>query len=220
MPLFLRSKTKQFSDKQLLENRKNVGDKLFWEEIYRRYAGYLTSIISFKYPDFRDIAEDIVQETFLRLVFEDLDRVQNLKALLATTAAHICIDKHRLRSAKKRADNNMVPLDAELGNDEGEDSFLEITVNTESDNPEEVALGEIKVEEYRRVLAKLPEECRKLLMYSAEGMKYKEIANLMELPIGTVGTKLLRCRDRLKEIIEEENRTDSIEESSSNSEGV
>ena len=132
--------------------------------------------------------------------------MQNLKALLATTAAHICIDKHRLRSAKKRADTNLVPLDAELGNEDGEDSFLEITENVDSDNPEEIALNEIKVDEYRRVLSQLPEECQKLLMYSAEGMKYKEIANLMDLPIGTVGTKLLRCRERLKEIIEKENK--------------
>jgi len=201
----MRNRTKRWTDKELLENRKQIGDKVFWEEIYRRYASYLISIITFKYPDFRDVAEDIVQETFLRLVFEDLDKVQNLKALLATTAAHICIDKHRLRSAKKRADTNLVPLDAELGNEDGEDSFLEITENADSDNPEEIALNEIKVDEYRRVLSQLPEECQKLLMYSAEGMKYKEIANLMELPIGTVGTKLLRCRERLKEIIEKEN---------------
>ncbi len=205
MPVFMRNRTKKWTDKELLENRKQIGDKVFWEEIYRRYASYLISIITFKYPDFRDVAEDIVQETFLRLVFEDLDKVQNLKALLATTAAHICIDKHRLRSAKKRADTNLVPLDAELGNEDGEDSFLEITENADSDNPEEIALNEIKVDEYRRVLSQLPEECQKLLMYSAEGMKYKEIANLMELPIGTVGTKLLRCRERLKEIIEKEN---------------
>ena len=206
MPVFTRNRTKKWTDKELLENRRQIGDKVFWEEIYRRYASYLISIITFKYPDFRDVAEDITQETFLRLVFEDLDKVQNLKALLATTAAHICIDKHRLRSAKKRADTNLVPLDAELGNEDGEDSFLEITENVDSDNPEEIALNEIKVDEYRRVLSQLPEECQKLLMYSAEGMKYKEIANLMDLPIGTVGTKLLRCRERLKEIIEKENK--------------
>ncbi len=206
MPVFTRNRTKKWTDKELLENRRQIGDKVFWEEIYRRYASYLISIITFKYPDFRDVAEDITQETFLRLVFEDLDKVQNLKALLATTAAHICIDKHRLRSAKKRADTNLVPLDAELGNEDGEDSFLEITENVDSDNPEEIALNEIKVDEYRRVLSQLQEECQKLLMYSAEGMKYKEIANLMDLPIGTVGTKLLRCRERLKEIIEKENK--------------
>ncbi|HOX64518.1 MAG TPA: sigma-70 family RNA polymerase sigma factor [Thermotogota bacterium] len=206
MPVFTRNRTKKWTDKELLENRRQIGDKVFWEEIYRRYASYLISIITFKYPDFRDVAEDITQETFLRLVFEDFDKVQNLKALLATTAAHICIDKHRLRSAKKRADTNLVPLDAELGNEDGEDSFLEITENVDSDNPEEIALNEIKVDEYRRVLSQLPEECQKLLMYSAEGMKYKEIANLMDLPIGTVGTKLLRCRERLKEIIEKENK--------------
>ncbi|HPE68408.1 MAG TPA: RNA polymerase sigma factor [Thermotogota bacterium] len=214
MAIFFRRKLEALSDLELLKNRKEIGDKRFWEEVYRRYGHYLSSVISYKYPDFRESAEDIVQETFLRMAFEDMDNIKNLKAFLATTAAHICIDRHRHRNAKKRADSNMVALDAEMGHDGSDDSFLEITENTESLNPEEEALKELQIEEYRRILSQLPEECQKMLMFSAEGMKYKEIAKLMDLPIGTVGTKLLRCREKLKTILEQE-----IDESSLNLKG-
>lgn len=204
MPLVFKTNLSRLSDRDLLERKKRIGEKKFWEELYRRYGTYLITVISYKYPDFRDMAEDIVQETFLRMVFEDLSEIKNLKAFLATTAAHICIDKHRHRNAKKRADSSMVALDAEMGNDVSDDSFLEITENTQSDNPEELALNELKVEEYQKLLDKLPEECKKMLLLSAEGMKYKEIAEELSLPIGTVGTKLLRCRQKLKSIIEED----------------
>jgi len=204
MPLAFKTNLSRLSDQDLLERKDRIGEKRFWEELYRRYGSYLITVISYKYPDFRDIAEDIVQETFLRMVFEDLSYIKNIKAFLATTAAHICIDKHRHRNAKKRADSSMVALDAEMGNDLSEDSFLEITENTESDNPEELALNEFKVEEYQKLLNRLPDECQKMLLLSAEGMKYKEIAKELNLPIGTVGTKLLRCRQKLKNILEEE----------------
>lgn len=204
MPLKFRTNLNRLTDRDLLRRRNKIGEKEFWEELYRRYGKYLSAVVSFKYPDFSSIAEDIVQETFLRMAFEDLSSINNLKAFLATTAAHICIDKHRHRNAKKRADSNMVALDAELGNEGSDDSYLEITENVESDNPEEIALSEIKIQEYQRILSKLPEECQQMLLLAAEGMKYKEIAEQMDLPIGTVGTKLLRCRQKLKSIMESE----------------
>jgi len=206
MPLKFRTNLNRLSDKDLLKRRNKVGEKEFWEELYRRYGKYLSAVVSYKYPDFSSIAEDIVQETFLRMAFEDLTAINNLKAFLATTAAHICIDKHRHRNAKKRADSNMVALDAEMGKDGSDDSYLEITENVESDNPEEIALSELKIQEYQRILSKLPDECQKMLLLAAEGMKYKEIAEQMDLPIGTVGTKLLRCRQKLKSILETEEK--------------
>lgn len=200
----IQSRLRKMDDTTLLKKREKVGESAFWEELYRRYGQYLISIISYKYPDFRDVAEDIIQETFLRMAFENLSQINNLKAFLVTTAAHICIDKHRHRSAKKRSDLATIALDAEIGGgDDSDDSFLEITENTDSDNPEELTIEQMKIEEYRKILSMLPEECQKVLLMSAEGLKYKEIAKEMGLPIGTVGTKLLRCRERLKKILEQ-----------------
>jgi RNA polymerase sigma-70 factor (ECF subfamily) len=96
-----------------------------------------------------------------------------------------------------------VALDAEMGSD-GDNSFLEITENEMSDNPLDLAIQEMKIEEYRKILEKLPEDCRQMLILSAEGMKYKEISEQMGIPIGTVGTKLLRCRKKLKKLLESE----------------
>jgi len=203
MPITIGKRIHNLDDKELIKKRDKIGEKKFWEEIYNRYGKYLKAVVGYKYPDFRDSADDIVQETFLRMAFEDLSRVKNLKAFLATTAAHISIDMHRQRNAKKRADSNTVALDAEMGS-EGDNSFLEITENEKSDDPLDLAIEEIKIEEYKKILQRLPEDCREMLLLSAEGMKYKEISKKMGIPIGTVGTKLLRCRKKLKKIIEKE----------------
>jgi len=205
MPIKFGKRLEKLDDRELIKKRKKIGEREFWEEVYRRYGRYLKAVISYKYPDFSDMAEDIVQETFLRMAFEDLSRVKNLKAFLATTAAHISIDKHRKRNAKKRADSNTVALDAEMGS-EGDNSFLEITENEKSDNPQDMAIEEMKIDEYRKILDKLPDDCKKMLLYSAEGLKYKEISKIMGIPIGTVGTKLLRCRKKLKKILEKEEK--------------
>ncbi len=210
----IQSRLRKMDDSTLLKKRDKVGESAFWDELYRRYGYYLISIISYKYPDFRDLAEDIIQETFLRMAFEDLSQINNLKAFLVTTAAHICIDKHRHRSAKKRSDLATIALDAEIGGgDDSDDSFLEITENTNSDNPEDLAIEQLKVEEYQKIIQLLPEECQKVLLMSAEGLKYKEIAQEMDLPIGTVGTKLLRCRERLRKILEQIEEEDQKDES-------
>lgn len=200
MPIYIGKKLSNLDDKDLISKRNKIGEKKFWEEIYDRYGRYLKAVVGYKYPDFRDSADDIVQETFLRMAFEDLTRVKNLKAFLATTAAHISIDMHRQRNAKKRADSKTVALDAEMGS-EGDNSFLEITENELSDNPLDLAIEEIKIDEYKKILDKLPQDCREMLLLSAEGMKYKEISAKMGIPIGTVGTKLLRCRKKLKKIL-------------------
>ncbi|HOO34207.1 MAG TPA: sigma-70 family RNA polymerase sigma factor [Thermotogota bacterium] len=202
MPIFGR-RLEHLDDKELIRKREKIGERKFWEEVYKRYGKYLKAVVSYKYPDFKEAAEDIVQETFMRMAFEDLSRVKNLKAFLATTAAHISIDKHRQRSAKKRADSNTVALDADMGSD-GDNSFLEITENELSDSPLDLAIQEMKIEEYRKILEKLPDDCRQMLLLSAEGMKYKEISEQMGIPIGTVGTKLLRCRKKLKKLLESE----------------
>jgi|GEM_PF-354799 len=203
MPITIGKRIHNLDDKELIEKRAKIGEKKFWEEIYNRYGKYLKAVVAYKYPDFRDSADDIVQETFLRMAFEDLTKVNNLKAFLATTAAHISIDMHRQRNAKKRADSNTVALDADMGS-EGDNTFLEITENEKSDDPLELAIEEMKIEEYKKILQRLPPDCREMLLLSAEGMKYKEISDEMGIPIGTVGTKLLRCRKKLKKILEKE----------------
>jgi RNA polymerase sigma-70 factor (ECF subfamily) len=55
----------------------------------------------------------------------------------------------------------------------------------------------------RKALEQLPAEFREVLVLrELEGMSYKELAKVMEIPIGTVMSRLARARKRLQEAVE------------------
>lgn len=61
----------------------------------------------------------------------------------------------------------------------------------------------LEFEQVRRLVSRLPEEQRSILMLiCVEGMSYKEVAELLELPIGTVTSRLARARIALREQLE------------------
>jgi RNA polymerase sigma-70 factor (ECF subfamily) len=66
-------------------------------------------------------------------------------------------------------------------------------------NPETIALRNIDVETIRRELGRLPAEHREVLVLrEMEGLAYRDIAEVMEVPIGTVMSRLARARKELR----------------------
>ena len=63
---------------------------------------------------------------------------------------------------------------------------------------EAVALGELKLREVEQALARLPEEQRSVLaLVAVEGLSYREAAEVLETPMGTVMSRLARARAAL-----------------------
>ena len=56
-------------------------------------------------------------------------------------------------------------------------------------------------------IQQLPEDQREVLVLLGGGLKYEEIAELLEIPIGTVMSRLSRARKALKKLIDDENVT-------------
>jgi RNA polymerase sigma-70 factor, ECF subfamily len=160
----------------------------------------------------RQVAEEVVQETFLAL----WNRAElfnpgtgSLAAWLHTIARNRTVD--RLRAAGRRP--NLVPLSSATGSDESDTAALERIVSMGSvlggadlgPGPEgELAASELR-DVIRGALAELPEHERTALVlaYSAE-MTQSEIAERLGWPLGTVKTRTRRALLRLREVLAEE----------------
>ncbi len=142
-------------------------------------------------------AEDLTQETYLRAYrgFGGFSEGTNLKAWMFRILTNAYINRYR--AAQRRVD------ETEL--DEGEDFYLfrrlgglEAAAAGRSAEDEVMAL--FTESEVTEAVEALPEQYRMaVLLADVEGFAYKEIAEILDIPIGTVMSRLHRGRRRLQE---------------------
>jgi RNA polymerase sigma-70 factor (ECF subfamily) len=141
-------------------------------------------------------AEDLVQETYLRAFrgFGGFQEGTNLKAWLYKILTNTFINTYR---AKKRR-----PDETEL--DDTEDFYLfrrlgGLEAAAAGRTPETEVLEAIPEEVVKEALEALPEQFRMaVLLADVEGFSYKEIAQITDVPIGTVMSRLHRGRKQLQ----------------------
>jgi len=137
-------------------------------------------------------AEDLAQETFLRL-YRSLDRFRRgsrLRPWLHKIAMNLCLDALRKRKAAT------LPLD-----DPGEGSYEPRSPNGDT-YPEETYLRRERRLDVQEALLRLPGDYRAplVLRYLGEH-SYKEIAEILGVPVSTVETRLFRGKKMLGQIM-------------------
>ena len=141
-------------------------------------------------------AEDLVQETYLKAyrAFESFQEGTNLKAWLYRILTNTFINSYR---SKKRR-----PEQTEL--DDVEDLYLYrrlggLEAAAAGRSAEEEVLEHITETEVKEAIESLPEQFRMaVLLGDVEGFSYKEIAEILDIPIGTVMSRLHRGRKALQ----------------------
>lgn len=144
-------------------------------------------------------AEDLVQETYLRAYrgFGGFQEGTNLRAWLYRILTNTYINSYR---AKKRR-----PDESEI--EDVEDLYLYRRLRPEfltgtGRSAEDEVLEHFTDDEVKAAIESLPEQFRMTVLLSdVEGFSYKEIADIMEVPIGTVMSRLHRGRRALQKAL-------------------
>jgi RNA polymerase sigma-70 factor (ECF subfamily) len=133
-------------------------------------------------------AQDIVQEAYLRAFrFFDGFHGTDARAWLLTIVRNSCytwLDQNRARDVT-------APFDEEIH-----------TVEEDAFNPSALVIKNSEMEMLKESLGQLPAEFREVIVLrDLEELSYKQIADMINVPLGTVMSRLARARDRLKRIL-------------------
>lgn len=178
--------------------RAQQGSERAYRELLERYQRPVFSIIYRMVRD-RELAEDLAQETFVR-VFNNIDRYDpayKFSSWIFKIATNLTIDHLRRKEVPTVSiDGSRYAVTA----DEIEAST--ITVESKDENPEELLVARELGAEIEQAIARLrPEYKTAILLRHIEDRPYEEIAEIMSLPLGTVKTYIHRGRKQLQDLL-------------------
>ena len=157
------------------------GDTIAFGTLILRYRKLVLGI-AYRVSSDAELAEDIAQETFIR-VWDKLSTFRpegNLKGWLCRIAANLTIDA--LRRQKPTVD------------------IAKIVAAASDEGPEAAVVRREQAAAVRAAMMRLPLHSRAILVLREyEALSYKEIADVLDIPLGTVKSRLSDARRRLQE---------------------
>ena len=184
--------TEEPSDEQLFKTFCDTEDTSAYEVLVSRYERELFSYLR-RYVGSAEMAEDVFQATFLQ-IYVKRDRFEagrRFRPWMYTIATNQAIDAQR-RNRRHR----MVSLDQRSGNDEEGD--LMSVVSSGAPTAVENLEDEEAREWVRGAVDNLPETLRAaLILVYHQGLKYREAADVLGIPVGTVKSRLHAALSKL-----------------------
>lgn len=180
------------SDLELM-NKAKEGEQQAFETLVSRYEGKIYHM-ALRYTGDQQEAMDITQEVFLRMFrgAAEFQGASSVSTWLYRITDNVC--KDAMRRVSSRATVSLEVMDQE--------EIYEIEIPDLRYNPESVydraALRDTIVD----AVSALPEHLRKIMILrEIAGMSYEEIAECLELELGTVKSRIARGRDKLRSFL-------------------
>ncbi len=193
-----------FQDDLLMVERAQSGDRTAFDDLVYKYEQRAYQY-AYRLTGSSDEASDIVANSFVR-VFNALPNFKGQAAF--TTWLYRIITNCYLDAKKKQKNKQTISLDSNVNPDGSEQ---ERQIESTDDSPFEIAERNTRERVMQQALLNLPEYQRAMLiMYHVDGMAYEEIADSLDLPLGTVKSRLNRARMALRDILKNETELFSV----------
>lgn len=176
------------SDEQLLLSYREIGDRDLFEQLVHRYERELYSYLR-RYLGNAEMAEDAFQSAFLQvhLKCDQFQEGRRFRPWLYTIATNQAIDLQR-RNRRHR----ITSLDgsSRAGDDDQVGALIDLLESRE-DSPLESVERDEQQRWIRRTVEELPDPLRAAVaLVYYQGLKYREAAEVLSIPVGTVKSRL------------------------------
>ncbi|MGZ4281027.1 MAG: RNA polymerase sigma factor [Gaiellaceae bacterium] len=177
--------TAELTDARLVAQCRS-GDEQAWRALVERFSRYVYAICIQAFRLSEHDAEDVFQEVFAR-VYQRLESLRDDEAVrpwIGQLTRRLCIDRLRAGSRETVEDA---------------DDLTEIPADDVLSQLEEAF-------DVHDALAALPENCRDILdRFFARDESYRTIGDALELPAGTIASRISRCLEKLRDAFEGRN---------------
>lgn len=170
----------------LFKNKSNASDR--FERLIRPKIEALYRI-AYRFCNSQDDAEDLVQQLLIRVFpkIDEMEKIEKLNAWLASSLFNLYVDRYR----KVTRDESIIIFGDEYENmPDGEQSPFDHVSKNQVQQTIEVALQ--RLNDNQRIV---------ILLHDAEGYTMEELAEILQVPLGTIKSRLNRARNTLKRLI-------------------
>lgn len=189
------------TDDLTLVKRVRDGDQRAFKLLVERYQRKVYAVALGMLKD-KEEAMDVSQEAFVK-VYKYLDHFKGDSSFytwLYRITVNICIDVMRRKGS---AGGQMEEFDESIATDLGE-ARIGALGSRLGTNPQKSALRRELAEKIQEALASVPEKHRAiLLLREVEGMSYEDLSRTLDIPKGTVMSRLFHARAKVQKILSE-----------------
>ena len=192
-----RAKIDPVTDEQLLLDYRKTGNRELYAQLVYRYERELFSYLR-RYLGNAEMAEDVFQAAFLavHLKCETFQEGRRFRPWLYTIATNAAIDARR-RNKRHRT----VSLDTPREQDNEDVGRLVNLLESSDPDPSNAAISAERNRLVRETLDKLPESMTAVIhLVYYQGMKYREAAEVLNIPVGTVKSRLNSAITKLTDV--------------------
>lgn len=190
------TKAQEVALDRLLVDRFKNGDQAAFDEMVSRYWGRIYAMVNQLLRNTQD-AEEVTQDAFIR-AHRGLDKFRGDSAFstwLYQIATNLARNRYWYWWRRKR--DKSISIDQPIGED-GDMTLAEV-IPAEVETPNDITVTQEFVDQIAEGMEKLSAKHREVLtLRNIKNMSYEEIAQVLDISVGTVKSRIARARDSLR----------------------